>query len=275
MIPYTDTHCHLDFDWFDEDREAVIERALQSNLVWMLNPGIDLETSKAAIQLSRASSVRINAAVGVHPNFGKPWTEDVLSELKELAQNPQVVAIGEIGLDYYRKYTPVAQQNTMFKDQLILAAELGLPVVIHLRDAMEDLLGILQSWHQTLVRDGNPLADRPGVLHSYSADYETALSAMEMNFFIGISGPVTFRNAPERKSITQRLPLDRLLLETDAPFLAPHPHRGQRNEPAYIPLIAQEIADLHQIDLKTVAEITYANAKYLFRFSDLDLSQPT
>lgn len=264
MIPYTDTHCHLDFNRFDEDRISVIERALNAGVIWMLNPGIDIESSKAAIQLSQIYPNRINAAVGIHPNYGKPWTEDLLTQVEALAQTPQVVAIGEIGLDYYRKHTPVEQQHTMFKAQLALAAQLNLPVIIHLRDATKDLMAILTSWHQGLIHEGHPLAENPGVLHSYSADYETAMIAIGMNFYIGISGPVTFQNAPDRKAVTQKLPLEHLLLETDSPFLAPHPHRGHRNEPAYIPLIAGEIAALHQISPEQVAEITYANAKRLF-----------
>jgi TatD DNase family protein len=267
MIPFTDTHCHLDFDRFDRDRDQVLKRAWKANLVWILNPGIDLHTNAAAIALARQHPERIHASVGIHPNFGQPWTADILPTLREQAQDKRVLAIGEIGLDYYRRHTPFDQQRTMFKEQLSLAAELSLPVVIHNRDATEDVIRILQEWHGDLVRSGSPLAERPGVLHSYSADLDTAKRAIELNFFIGISGPVTFNNAPERKSVTRNLPLAHLLLETDAPFLTPHPHRGKRNEPSYIPLIAEEIARLHNTSPKNVAEITYKNARRLFRFS--------
>lgn len=269
MIPYTDTHCHLDFDRFDKDRPQVLERAFKAGLVWILNPGIDLHTNQAAIELAQNNPQHINAAVGIHPNFGQPWTADILPTLREQAQQSGVVAIGEIGLDYYRQHTPFDQQRIMFEDQLALAEELGLPVVLHNRDATHDLLQILTSWHQGLVHQDHPLAKRPGVFHSFLADYDTAIAAIEMNFYIGISGPVTFTNAPERKAITRQLPLDRLLLETDAPFMAPHPHRGKRNEPAYIPLIAEEIARLHNTSPKHIAQITYANACRLF---DLPLS---
>jgi TatD DNase family protein len=234
-------------------------------LAWILNPSIDLGTSQEAIELAKTYPNRIYAAVGIHPNYGKPWTADILPALCQLAQHPEVVAIGEIGLDYYRQHTPFDQQRIMFKAQLQLSAELGLPVIIHNRESTKDLMEMLSEWYQELLRSRNPLTQRPGVLHSYSADLETALSAIEMNFYIGINGPVTFKNAPERKAVTKHLPLDHLLLETDAPYLAPHPHRGKRNEPAYIPLIAEEIARLQNTSPLKVAENTYANACNLFR----------
>lgn len=264
MHLFTDTHCHLDLDQFNSDREATLDRAWQAGLVWILNPGIDLPSSQEAINLSKANPGKIYAAVGVHPNYGEAWTEEILLALRDLAQQPEVVAIGEIGLDYYRTYTPRDQQQRMFKDQLTLAASLDLPVVIHNRDASHDLMQILGEWQRGLVTSENPLANRPGVLHSFSADLETAEAAMDLNFYLGISGPVTFTNAQDRKSITRNLPLNHLLLETDAPYLTPHPYRGKRNEPGYIPLIAAEIAKLHNISIEEVAEITYANAKRLF-----------
>jgi len=265
MIPFTDTHCHLDFDRFDNDRAQIIKRAWNAGLVFILNPGIDLETSQAAISISRQYPGKIFAAVGIHPNYGKAWTEELKNNLYEIAGNPEVIAVGEIGLDYYRQHTPPKQQREMFQEQLSLAEEMQLPVVIHNRQSTQDLLAILESWQQGLEQSGNPLATHPGVLHSYSDDLESAERAIDMNFYIGVSGPVTFTNAPDRKAVTRALPLDHLLLETDAPFLAPHPHRGKRNEPAFIPLIAEEIAKLHNISPKTVAESTYANAIKLFK----------
>jgi TatD DNase family protein len=269
MVPYTDTHCHLDFSRFQNDREQVIERAKQAGLVWILNPGIDPETNQAAIDLSGKYSDFISAAVGIHPNYGKPWSQELLNRLKAQAHSKGVVGIGEIGLDYYRQHTPKPQQQRMFKEQLALAAECSLPVIIHNRNSTQDLMQILSEWHAGLERTGHPLAKRPGVLHSYSSDLDTARAAIKMNFYIGISGPVTFKNAPDRKSVTRSLPLERLLLETDAPFLTPYPHRGQRNEPAYIPLIAEEISRLHNTSPKQVAEITYSNAQILFNITQL------
>lgn len=268
MIAYTDTHCHLDFDRFNSDRERVLKRAWNAGLVWILNPAIDLVTGQAAIALAQINPGKISAAVGIHPNFGKPWTADILSALRKQAAYPGVVAIGEIGLDYYRQHTPRDQQKMMFRAQLNLAAELNLPVIIHNRESTQDLLAILRDWHAGLVREGRSLAERPGVLHSYSADLEAAQEALSMNFYLGITGPVTFTNAPDRKAVVRNLPLDHLLLETDAPFLTPHPNRGKRNEPAFIPLIAEEIARLHNTSPKAVAEITTANAQVLFAWKE-------
>ena len=265
MLAFTDTHCHLNLAQYDSDRETVLNHAWQAGLVLILNPGIDLKTSQEAIKLAKAYPDRIYAAVGIHPNYGNSWTPVTLDALREQAQDSVVVAIGEIGLDYYRQYTAFNQQHTIFETQLKLATELALPVIIHNRESTSDLMDILSNWHRGLVRSGNPLSERPGVLHSYSADLSTAQAAIEMNFYIGISGPVTFTNAPDRKSIIKDLPLESLLLETDAPFLTPHPHRGKRNEPAFIPLIADEIARLHNTNPKRIAEITYANACKLFR----------
>ncbi len=264
MIPYTDTHCHLDFDRFENDREQVLKRAWKAGLVWILNPGTDLSTNQAAIELAKKYPVRISAAVGIHPNFGKPWRTEILVKLREQAQEKGVVAIGEIGLDYYRQHTPFDQQRKMFADQLSLAEELALPVILHNRDAEHDLLSILREWYRGLRAASHPLSETPGVFHSFSSDLETAKAALEMNFLIGVSGPVTFTNAIDRKVVVRNLPLESLLIETDAPYLTPHPHRGKRNEPAYIPLIAEEIARLHNTSPKRVAEITYANARRLF-----------
>ena len=267
MIPYTDTHCHLDFDRFSKDRPQVLKRAWKAGLVWILNPGTDLHTNQAAIELAQTYPQQISASVGIHPNYGLPWTADILPTLKEQATQPGVVAIGEIGLDYYRQHTPITQQQQMFEAQLSLAEELTLPVILHNRESSQDLISVLKNWHQGLIKAGHPLSGRPGVFHSFSADHDTAIAALEMNFYIGISGPVTFKNAAALKTIVRNLPLDRLLLETDAPFLTPHPHRGKRNEPAYIPLIAEEIARLHETSPKHVAEVTYANACQLFKLT--------
>lgn len=264
MIPYTDTHCHLDFAQYDEDREHVVKRAWDASIMLIINPGIDTSTSQEAINLAKQYPGKLKAAVGIHPNYGQDWTDSSISILREQAQTNFVVAIGEIGLDYYRTYTPINLQHIMFKAQLDLAKELSLPVIIHNRDSTEDLMKILIDWHHELENTQHPLAARPGVLHSFSADIRTAQEAIAMNFFIGISGPVTFKNASEQKSIVAKIPLEHILLETDAPFLTPHPFRGRRNEPAYIPLIAAEIASLHNIDPTLVADTTYTNAKRLF-----------
>lgn len=266
---YTDTHCHLDFDRFDNDRSEVIHRAWDAGLVKILNPGIDVETSAAAIRLSTEYPGRIYAAVGVHPNYGQDWTEDTLPTLLEQAHEAGVVAIGEIGLDYFREYTPHDIQRTIFRKQLDLAAEVNLPVIIHNREASADLMLILEEWTGELQNTGHPLADQPGVLHSYSDDLGTARKSLAMNFYLGIGGPVTFTNAPDRKAVVREIPLDRILLETDAPYLTPHPHRGKRNEPAFVPFIAAEIARLQETTPDEVAETTTANADHLFHWNQI------
>jgi len=268
MASYTDTHSHMDFERYDDDREQVLSRAWEADLVWIINPGINTITSKKAIHLAEQYPGKLYAAVGVHPNYGDDWSEDSIQVLKELAHSHSVVAVGEIGLDYYRTYTSIDLQKIMFKAQLDLAKELSLPVIIHNRDSTEDLMNILTNWHDGLLRLNHPLATRPGVLHSYSADEKTARKAVAMNFYIGVSGPVTFKNASSRRSITASIPIEHILLETDAPFLTPHPFRGRRNEPAHIPLIAAEIARLHNISPTQVADITYTNAKRLFNIDN-------
>jgi TatD DNase family protein len=263
----TDTHCHLYFEAFDSDRQQVIERARAAGLVRILNPGIDLETSRAAIQLTE-NYPEVYAAVGIHPNSASAWNLRSLIELRSLANHPKVVAIGEIGLDYYRDRTPVGLQKEVFRDQLALAAELGLPVVLHNRQASDDMLDILSDWHAQLQKSGSQLVDRPGVMHSFSSNLDTARKALAIGFRIGITGPVTFRNAADLQTVVKSLPTDRLLIETDSPFLAPHPLRGKRNEPACVANIAEKIAELHGLLLPTVASVTTASADRLFHWRE-------
>lgn len=259
----TDTHCHLDFEAFDVDRNDVLERSMDAGIIRILNPGIDLATSRKAIALAEAHA-QVFAAIGVHPNDALSWNDDTIFHLRRLANNPKVVAIGEIGLDYYRRRSPYEQQRRIFLEQLALAAELSLPVIIHNRQATQDILAMISEWYGELVRSGSPLAQRPGVMHSYSGEEDFARQAIEMNFYIGFSGPLTFRNARDLQQVAAALPLDHILVETDAPFLTPHPHRGQRNEPAYVHYVAEKIAVLHQISYSKATEITTANAARLF-----------
>ena len=178
-----------------------------------------------------------------------------------------MVAIGEIGLDYYRDRSPRPLQRQVFHEQLELAAEMSLPVVIHNRESIEDVWNELSAWQARLARDGSALASQPGVLHSYDGTLETARQAIEKGFFIGISGPVTFKNARERQELVSALPLKNLLVETDAPFLTPHPHRGQwPNEPAYVAYVAEKIAELHALPLATVTWTTWENAAKVFHW---------
>jgi TatD DNase family protein len=191
------------------------------------------------------------------------WNDASLRELRELTLHPNVVAIGEIGLDYYRDYAPPDHQIRIFRQQLELAGEAGLPAVIHNRLAQADLWPILSGWQRELSASSNHLANRPGVLHSFDGEWAWAQEAIECGFYLGVGGPVTYKNAPDRRQLVAQLPLDAILLETDAPYLTPHPFRGRRNEPAHITWIAEKIAELHDQQVSFVAEQTSRNADRL------------
>ena len=269
----TDTHCHLDFNKFDEDREAVLARALEAGVHRILIPALDYESSLSAIKLAE-SDPYLYAAVGFHPTDLDKFTNKTFEETKELAGHPKVVAIGEIGIDYYwvKEREERAFQLDALRLQLAWAASIHKPVVIHMREeedvwfaqASVDLIRILGEWHRELRANDNPLADKPGVLHSYNGNLETAQKAIALNFYIGVTGPVTYKNAEEKRKIIEQLPLDRLLIETDAPFLTPVPHRGKRNEPAFVSYIADKIAEIHRTTREQVAQITAKNAAHLF-----------
>jgi TatD DNase family protein len=263
-----DTHCHLDFNAFNEDRQAVIDRARQAGLARMLIPGVDLASCRAALAIAETYP-EVFAAVGVHPTSLSTWDEGTLNELRLLAAHPKVVAIGEIGLDYHWDASPREEQQKTLRVQIELASELGLPVILHCREAFDDSLPLMHSWQAALREAGNPLADRPGVFHSFSGDLSLARQAVEAGFLIGITGPVTFRNAPELQTVVKEAPLSALLVETDAPFLAPQPRRGKRNEPAFVRYVAEKIAAIRGLPVQAIAQITTANANRLFNWEKL------
>lgn len=297
----TDTHCHLDFNKFDEDRDAVIQRAREAGVTRMLIPALDLESSRAGLKLA-SSHPGIFAAVGFHPTDLEKWDETSIEKLQRLilesssgssspgippeaqehnlkgrsapALQNKVVAIGEIGLDYYwvKEEAQRAIQREKLRQQLQLARQVNRPVLIHMREendrwfgqASLDLLEILGEWQTDMQAQNHPLAQRPGVLHSFNGSLETAQKAIALNFYIGVTGPVTYKNAEEKRQIIRQLPLEQLLIETDAPFLTPVPHRGKRNEPAFVAHIADKIAEIHMTTREQVAEITASNAARLF-----------
>jgi TatD DNase family protein len=269
----TDTHCHLDSNKFDEDREGVLRRALEAGVTRILIPALDYESSLSAIQLAEAHP-HLYAAVGFHPTDLDNFSEKTFEATKKLAGHPKVVAIGEIGIDYYwvKEREKRALQHEALRRQLAFAASINKPVVIHMREeedawsgeASVGLLKILNEWHNELRADQHPLAEKPGVLHSFNGNLEAAQTAMALNFYIGVTGPVTYRNAEEKRKIIGQLPLDRLLIETDAPFLTPVPQRGKRNEPAFVRYIADKIAEIHRTTREQVAQITANNAAHLF-----------
>jgi TatD DNase family protein len=269
----TDTHCHLDFNKFDEDRQAVIQRATEAGVTHILIPALDHESSLSAIRLAEHYP-HLYAAVGFHPTDLDKFSERAFDEVKKLASHPKVLAIGEIGLDYYwvKNAEQRAFQGEALKRQLALAESVNKPVVIHMREendawigrASVELLDLLMTWHRGLSRENHPLAKKPGVLHSFNGNLETARAAIACNFFIGVTGPVTYKNAEEKRNIIRQLPITRLLIETDAPFLTPVPHRGKRNEPAFVSYIADKIAEIHETTREQVAEMTARNAAHLF-----------
>lgn len=255
-----DTHCHIDFDAYDADRDAVIERAAQAGVTRIINPSVDVASS-ARIIAQAARYDGLYATVGVHPNSTADLADGWLSELRELGSGTSVVAVGEIGLDYYWDRSPKDVQRAAFEAQLALAAELALPVIIHNREAHDDVMAILEAWVAGLPPDQR---ERPGVLHSFSAPPAIAERALAAGFYLGFTGPITFKNADELRSVAAQVPLDRLLVETDGPYLTPTPHRGKRNEPAYIPLIVERLAGLHRVTLDDMAAQTTRNAERLF-----------
>ncbi len=256
-----DTHCHLDFNAYDGLRDEIIAEAAASGVTRILNPGTDLERSRAAILLAETYP-GVYAATGVHPNSTAEFSAAHLDALRDLAAHPKVVAIGEIGLDYYWEDSPKDVQWAAFEAQLDLAAALELPVIIHNRDASDDVLAVLAAWSAALPA---ALRDRPGVLHSFSAPQSAAERGLALGFYLGFTGPVTFKNADDLRHIAARVPADRLLVETDGPFLTPHPYRGRRpNRPAYVRFIAERLAALRAVPYDDFAAQTTANAARLF-----------
>jgi len=256
----TDTHCHLDLSAFDADLDAVLDRAREEGIRYILIPGIDLESSRRAVRLAEEHQ-GLYAAVGVHPHRSASWNDAVARQLRSLAGSPAVCAIGEIGLDFYRNLAPHDVQRRAFREQLALAIDLELPVVVHSRQALDAILEILVGWSEGLPP---ALQGRAGVLHAYSGDLQAASRIFSKGFYFGVAGPVTYRKADQRRQVTAQIPVDRLLLETDAPYLTPHPLGRKRNEPAFVRIVGEEVARLFGLRESELAGITTQNAKNLF-----------
>ncbi|MEG6617139.1 TatD family hydrolase [Peptococcaceae bacterium 1198_IL3148] len=251
---FIDTHAHLNDQRFAADREQLINDAMKSGLT-IINAGNDLETSSTALALAKKYPF-IYATVGVHPHDAKDVPDDYLRQLKNLAADQRVVAIGEIGLDYYYDLSPRDVQRQVFVAQLNLAKELNLPVVIHLRDAYGDFLEIMRQ---------EKLAPIGGVMHCYSGSMEVAQECLNMGFYISFAGPVTFKNAANLKEVAAQVPLEKILVETDSPYLTPVPHRGKRNQPDYVKYVAEQIAELKQMPVSELWPAIIANASALFK----------
>lgn len=253
-----DSHAHIDDAAFSKNRDVLIRALPYQGIQYMINPGSDLRSSRRAVELA-GNYERVYAAVGTHPHEAKDYSAQVEREYVRMAREcDKVVAIGEIGLDYYYEHSQPAIQKRVFVRQLEMADELDLPVVIHSRSAESDMYPILKKH----------LGKHGGVMHCFSGDWAAAMQYLSLGMYISIAGTVTFKNAKPTQDVAKRVPLDRLLIETDAPYLTPVPFRGKRNEPALVQYVSQKIADLRGIPEEEVAENTRENTRRLFSLPD-------
>ena len=249
-----DTHAHLDLPEFDKDRDGVIKRAKENGIDYILTIGINLKSCNEAIRLAGSYDF-IYASIGIHPHDTKDIDEDTYKVLKSLAKNRKVLALGEIGLDFYRNLSPRDVQVRRFREQINLAWELSLPIIIHDRDAHKETMDILKE---------EGAGNMGGIIHCFSGDYSMAKRCIDMGFYISIPGTVTFPKAIELQEIVKKLPLSTIFIETDCPFLTPVPYRGKRNEPFFVKYVAEKVASLKGISVEEVAETTSENFGRLF-----------
>jgi TatD DNase family protein len=248
-----DSHAHLELSEFDDDRDGVIQRAKENGVAYIVTVGIDLEDSRKAVAIAKRYDA-VYATVGVHPHDAKSVDETTFDSLKQLSASEKVVAYGEIGLDFFRNRSPREIQIQMFGEQLELAGELGLPVIIHDREAHREIMEMLGGWKD---RSG-------GVIHCFSGDYDMARKCLDMGFYISIPGTITYRTSETLRDVVRKIPIDRILVETDCPFLSPEPKRGRRNEPANVVYTARRIAEITGLPFEDVARITSENARNVF-----------
>lgn len=251
---FIDTHVHLNADQYEEDLQEVIDRALEAKVERMVVIGFDRKTIERTMQLIEQYDF-VYGVIGWHPVDAIDCTQQDLEWIEQLASHPKIVGIGETGLDYYWDKSPKDVQQELFRKQIQLAQKINLPIVIHNRDATGDVVQILREENAASVG---------GVMHCFSGSVETARECIAMNFMISLGGPVTFKNARLPKEVATEIAIEHLMIETDAPYLAPHPHRGKRNEPAFVPLVAEEIARLKGLTIEEIAQATTANAKNFF-----------
>lgn len=251
---FVDTHAHLFYENFKDDFDEVIFRAKENGVDYILVPATDLKTAEETLQLCDKYDF-IYAAVGIHPHDTKNWDDSLLKQIEKIAAHPKVVAIGEIGLDYYYDFSPKTQQIKAFKSQLDLALKLELPVIIHNRDSDEDMMEIISSYCSTGLK---------AQFHCFNASLNDAIEYMKMSHFISFTGNITFKKSEELRNILKHIDLNHLLLETDSPFMTPVPYRGKRNEPAFVKYVADKVAEVHKITTDEVARITSLNAFRMF-----------
>lgn len=248
-----DTHAHLDHEMYDEDRDEVIARAKEAGLVAIVTIGTNVATSEAAVRLAEAHDT-VYATVGIHPHEAKTATPAAYERLRALARHPRVVGIGEIGLDYHYDHSPRPVQREVFATMLGMARETGLPFVVHNREASDDVMAVLREHGRGL----------PGLLHAFTGSRAMAAECLDMGYHLSTGGMVTFNRAENIREVVADVPLERLLLETDAPYLTPVPLRGRRNEPAYVTHVARFLADLLGEDEAHIARTTTRNALQFF-----------
>ena len=251
-----DTHAHMNDPAFDEDREQVLLSLKDKGVDFMMNVGCCLASSKDCIAMAEQYPF-VYASVGSHPDSADEVTEEVIEQYRKMAAHPKVKAIGEIGLDYYYETIPREKQIQAFRMQMELARELGMPVIVHERNAHDDGMRVVKEFK-----------DVTGVFHCYSGSAEMARQLVNMGWYIGFTGVLTFKNARKAVETAQSIPLDRIVLETDCPFMAPEPFRGKRNDPGYLYRMAQQLAQIRGISLEEVTQVTTANAKRLYRIEE-------
>ncbi len=261
-----DTHAHIHLEAFDADRPAVLERAAAADVSRLINIGFDLPSSEASVALADALPM-VFATVGIQPHYALTTTPAHLERIASLLAHPMVVALGEIGLDYYHNRAPQVAQHELFRNQIAIARRHGLPIVVHARAAQVDTVRIL----------AEAAVGVPMVMHAFSGDWEYAAACLALGAYISLAGPVTFPKAVELHEVARRVPLNRLLVETDCPYLTPHPFRGKRNEPAQVRLVAERIAALRGVPYEDLVAALWANAHHVFpklvaadRLSDLN-----
>lgn len=252
---FTDTHAHLQDKALRSDLGPVLERAREAGVTTIVCVGYDLQSSQEAVQLAQKHS-QIYAVVGVHPHDARELDQNVLEKLSQLAREPKVVAIGEIGLDFYRDLSPRDEQRRAFVEQIKLAQELGKPIVIHDRDAHQEVL-------ETIRREKAGI--NGGIMHCYSGYLPLAIDLMKQGFHISLAGPLSFKNARKTHEVAANIPLDRILIETDCPYLTPEPLRGQRNEPAFVVHVADALAKLRRKPIEEIGYLTSRNAAAAYR----------
>lgn len=250
---FIDSHAHVQLSQFNRDLDAVLKRAHEAAVSTILVIGFDVETSRGAVELAEKHE-NIYATVGMHPHDAKDLTPDALQTFRTLAAHPKVIALGEMGLDYYRNLSPRPVQKAAFEKQLDLAEELDMPIIIHNRDAYMDILPILEA----------RLGKIRGVLHCFTGDVELMHRSLNIEFYIGLGGIVTYPNAKEVQAVAREVPIERLLIETDCPWLAPQFRRGKRNEPAYVCAVAEKIAELRDTSVEKIGAVTTRNFETLF-----------